>query len=167
MIQVYTGNGKGKTTAALGLAVRGAGAGLRVYIVQFLKGRPYSELRALKKIRNITLVQCGRRCFIKSKPGARDFAMAREGLAKIKNAIEKKCYDLIILDEVNVAMKMGLLQVNEVAGVIKKAPAKTELVLTGRYAPPEVIRIADLVSEIKERKHYYRKGVKARKGIEF
>ncbi|MFA5114674.1 MAG: cob(I)yrinic acid a,c-diamide adenosyltransferase [Candidatus Omnitrophota bacterium] len=167
MIQVYTGNGKGKTTAALGLAIRAAGAGLRVYIVQFLKGRPYSELASLKKFRNITLVQCGQRCFIKNKPKPRDLALAKKGLAKIENAIKKKCYHLIILDEVNIAMRMGMLEINEVVAVLKKASAKTEFVLTGRYAPSKIIGIADLVSEIRERKHYYRKDVKARKGIEF
>ena len=167
MIQVYTGNGKGKTTAALGLALRAAGAGFRVYIIQFIKGRRYSELAALKKIKNITLVQCGRGCFIKDKPQPKDIVLARAGLAKLKQVIAKKCYRLIILDEINVAMKMGLLEIEEVLNIIRKVPRGIELVLTGRYAPPGILKIADLVSDIREAKHYYQKGTKARKGIEF
>ncbi len=167
MIQVYTGNGKGKTTAALGLALRAAGAGFRVYIIQFIKGRHYSELNSLKKIGNITLEQCGRGCFIKNKPQPRDFALAKAGLVKVKLAIAQKCYRLIILDEVNVALKLGILEIGEVLNIIKKAPRKTELVLTGRYAPPEILKIADLVSDIREVKHYYQKGVRGRRGMEF
>ena len=167
MIQVYTGNGKGKTTAALGLALRAAGAGLRVYIAQFIKGGCYSELSSLKKIKNITLMQCGRGCFIKNKPGLRDIALAQAGLKKIRQAIAKKSYRLIILDEVNVALKVGLLKIDEVLDIIDKASLKTEFILTGRDALLKILKIADLISDIREVKHYYQKGIKARKGIEF
>ncbi len=167
MIQVYTGNGKGKTTAALGLALRAAGAGFRVYIIQFIKGRRYSELAALKKIKKITLVQCGRGCFIKDKPQAKDIILAKAGLAKVKQVIAQRRYRLVILDEINVAMKIGLLEIDEVMNILKKSPRNIELVLTGRYAPPAILKIADLISDIRETKHYYQKGVKARRGIEF
>lgn len=167
MIQVYTGNGKGKTTAALGLALRAAGAGLKVYIGQFAKGRNYSELKALKKLKNIKIEQFGSSCFIKKSPQRKDIELAKQGLEKIKKIISKKSYDIIILDEINIALNLRLLELKDVAGLIKKAPKKIELVLTGRYAPLKILKIADLVSEIKELKHYFKKGVKARKGIEF
>ena len=165
MIQVYTGNGKGKTTAALGLALRAAGAGKKVYIAQFVKGMFYSELKSIRKIKNIKLEQFGRTCFIKKRPTKRDLELAVCGLEAVKKAL-KKDYGLIILDEINIALKLGLLDLNEVLKIIKKCPVKIELVLTGRGAPAEIIKIADLVSEIKEIKHYFNKGVKARKGIE-
>ncbi len=166
MIQVYTGNGKGKTTAALGLAVRAAGCGLKVYIGQFLKGRNYGELRVLKKIKNIKVEQFGRTCFIKKKPSCQDIELAKRGLEKIRNVISKKAYNVVILDEINIALNLGLIKLKDVVLLIKNTPKKTELVLTGRYAHPEIIKIADLVSEIKEIKHYFHKGIKARKGIE-
>lgn len=167
MIQVYTGNGKGKTTAALGLALRAAGAGLKVYIGQFVKGRHYSELNILRKIKNIKVEQFGRTCFIKSAPDKKDIELAKKGFEKIKRIISKRIYDVIILDEINIALKLKLLTLKEVVSLIKQTHPKTELVLTGRYAQPEIIRIADLVTEAKEVKHYYKKGVAARKGIEF
>lgn len=167
MIQVYTGNGKGKTTAALGLALRAAGAGFRIYIAQFIKGACYSELKALKKFKNIKIEQFGRGCFIKSKPVAEDIALAERGLEKIKQVISRRKYDLVILDEVNVALHLKLLKLSAVVGLLKRSPKGVELVLTGRYAHPEILKLADLVSEIKERKHYFKRGVKARKGIEF
>lgn len=167
MIQVYTGNGKGKTTAALGLALRASGAGLKVYIAQFAKGRTYSELVALKKIKNIEVEQFGRRCFIKAKPDKQDIKLACAGLEKIKKLILNNEYRLIILDEINIALKFKLISLWEVLAILKNASANTEIVLTGRYACPEILKIADLVSEIKDKKHYYNKGVMARRGIEF
>lgn len=167
MIQVYTGCGKGKTTAALGLALRAAGAGLKVYIGQFIKGELYSELKALKKIRNIKVEQFGRGCFIKRKVSEIDRELAKSGLEKIKVIIRKKKFNLIILDELNTALHLNLISLKEIVDLIKKAPKNIELVLTGRYAKSDIIRLADLVSEIKEIKHYYKKGVKARRGIEF
>jgi cob(I)alamin adenosyltransferase len=167
MIQVYTGNGKGKTTAALGLAVRAASQGLKVYIGQFLKGGNYGELAALRKIKNIKVEQFGRTCFIKKKPSCQDIELAKRGLEKIRNVISKKAYNVVILDEINITVKLGLIRLKDLLSLIKKVPKKTELVLTGRYAHPEIIKIADLVSQIKAVKHYYKKGIKARKGIEF
>lgn len=166
MIQVYTGNGKGKTTAALGLALRAAGAGKKVYIAQFVKGRRYSELNSLKKLKNITLEQFGRTCFIRKSPCNKDIKLAICGLNAVKKALKKK-YGVIILDEINIALKLGLLDLNEVLKLIKKCPARIELILTGRQACPEIIKLADLVSDIKEVKHYFQKGVKGRRGIEF
>ncbi len=167
MIQIYTGNGKGKTTAALGLALRAAGAGLKVYIGQFIKGKDYSELCSLKKIKNIKIEQFGRGCFIRGKPSQKDIELAQSGLAKIKRIISRKIYGVVILDEVNVALYLKLLKLKELVGLLKKVPAKTELILTGRYAHPQIMKLADLVTEFKEKKHYFKKGVKARKGIEY
>ena len=167
MIQVYTGNGKGKTTAALGLAIRAAGSGLQVYIGQFVKGKKYGELKALKKIKNIKVEQLGSTCFIKKAPTKKDIALAKNGLEKIRKIISQRIYHMVILDEINIALRLELLALEDVISLIRKTPKKIELVLTGRYAHPEILKIADLVSEIKERKHYFKKGVKARKGIEY
>jgi len=167
LIQVYTGDGKGKTTAALGLALRAAGAGLKIYIGQFVKGKHYSELNALKKIKNIKLEQFGRTCFVRKTPSKEDVESAKNGLEKIKKIIAQKIYDVVILDEVNIALKFKLLELKDIVSLIKKTPEKMELVLTGRNAPNAILKIADLVSEIKEKKHYYKKGIKARRGIEF
>lgn len=167
MIQVYTGEGKGKTTAALGLALRAAGAGKKVFILQFIKGRPYSELVSLKKITNITLEQCGRGCFIKKNPAQRDIDLAGQGLHKAAEIVRGRKFDVVILDEANVCLQLGLLQIGQVLSVLRSAPACMEVILTGRGAPQALVRAADLVSEIKDIKHYYRRGIKARKGIEF
>lgn len=167
MIQVYTGNGKGKTTAALGLALRASGSGFKVYIAQFVKGRDYGELKALKDIKNIEIEQFGRRCFIRNSPEKKDLELAKKGFARIKEIAKKGKHKIIILDEINIAVKLKLLKLDDVVNFIKNSPDECELILTGRYAHPAIIRAADLVSEIKERKHYYKNGVRARKGIEF
>ena len=166
MIQVYTGNGKGKTTAALGLAIRAAGSGLQVYIGQFVKGKNYGELKALKKIKNIRVEQFGRGCFLKERPAREDIELAGKGFEKIKKIISEGKYNVVILDEINIALKLGLIKLRGLLSLIKKTPKKIELVLTGRYAHPKITEVADLVSEIKEIKHYFQKGVQARKGIE-
>ncbi len=167
LIQVYTGCGKGKTTAALGLAIRAAGAGLKVYIAQFIKSGRYSELAALDKFKNIKIEQFGSPCFIRGKPQKKDLDSAQRGLERVKKVLKTKKYDMLILDEVNIALKLKLLKLEEVLALIKKVPRKAELILTGRYAHPQIIKIADLVSEIKEVKHFFKQGIKARKGIEF
>jgi cob(I)alamin adenosyltransferase len=167
MIQVYTGNGKGKTTAAIGLALRAAGAGKSVYIAQFAKGRCYNELKALNKISNIKVEQFGRRCFIKKLPAEIDCQLALEGLRRAREIISQRKYQMIILDEINIAIKFKLIPLNDLFKLVKQAPKGIELVLTGRYAHPRIIKLADLVSDIKEVKHYYSKGVKARRGIEY
>jgi cob(I)alamin adenosyltransferase len=168
-IQVYTRNGKGKTTAALGLAVRAAGHGLKSYIGQFLKGHAYGELESLKKLSPlITIEQFGRKGFIHvtENPDDEDIRRAQEGLRKCLAAMLSKKFSLIILDEVNVALFFKLLSEREVLDFLDQKPGDVEVILTGRYAPAGLIRRADLVTEMKERKHYYRKGVPARMGIE-
>ncbi|MCX5696128.1 MAG: cob(I)yrinic acid a,c-diamide adenosyltransferase [Candidatus Omnitrophica bacterium] len=167
MIQVYTGNGKGKTTAALGLALRASGAGHKVYICQFLKGKDYCELHSLKKFKNIKVEQFGSKCFIRHLPREEDIKLAQAGLVAAKKAIRDKSYSLIVLDEINIALKLKLVDLKDVLSLLKSLPKKTELILTGRYAHPDIIKLADLVSEIRERKHYFKKGLRARKGIEF
>ena len=166
-VQVYTGNGKGKTTAALGLALRAAGADLKVYIGQFMKKGKYSELKSLQKLKdNVTVEQFGRARFIRQKIAEEDRLLARRGFEKIKKIIQNGKYDLVILDEINVALSYGLLSKEEVIGIIKSRPKTQEIVLTGRNAPRDIVKLADLVTEMKEIKHYFSKGVKARTGIE-
>ena len=166
-VQVYTGDGKGKTTAALGLALRAVGAGLRVYIAQFLKGMDYSELHSIKKYSDlITLKQYGSACFINGKPSDEDFRLSRLGLEESREAILSGTYELVILDEANVAVHFGLLKVEDLLELITIKPEGLELVITGRYAKPELLEKADLVTEMKEIKHYYAAGVQARIGID-
>ncbi len=167
-IQVYTGNGKGKTTAALGLALRAAGRGMKVYIGQFMKGQEYGELDAINNYLSewITMEQYGTPKFVVGKPSEEDIKMAKEGLKKAKNAMLSGNYDIIILDEVNVSIYLKTLDLDDVIEFISAKPSDVELILTGRYAPEEIINLADLVTEMKEIKHYYTKGVIAREGIE-
>jgi len=168
-IQVYTGNGKGKTTAALGLALRAAGHGQRTYIGQFLKGHKYGELEALKLLSPlITIEQFGRRGFIHvtENPDEEDIQRAKIGLKKCLKAMLSQKYRIVVLDEINVAVYFKLLCEEEVLQFLDQKPEGVEIILTGRYAPPSFIRRADLVTEMKEKKHYYQKGVAARVGIE-
>ena len=166
-VQVYTGDGKGKTTAALGLALRAAGAGLNVYIAQFVKGMDYSELIMLKKLsEHITLKQYGRDCFIKKAPQEEDILAAQEGLSEIREIMGSGKYQVIILDEANIATFYKLFSVEELLDLIRAKPEEMELVITGRRADPRIIEAADLVTEMKEIKHYYQNGVMARDGIE-
>jgi cob(I)alamin adenosyltransferase len=167
-VQVYTGNGKGKTTAAIGLGIRAVGEGLKVLMIQFMKGRRYSELDALQQIKNFTVVQFGRDEFVsKEKPEQIDIDLARKGFTYAKDIIQKGEYDLVILDEINVAVDYHLISLQEVIQLLKEKPEPLELVLTGRYASPEIIKHVDLVSEILEIKHPYQTGVKSRKGIDW
>jgi cob(I)alamin adenosyltransferase len=166
-VQVYTGDGKGKTTASLGLALRAAGAGMKVYIGQFLKSGDYSEIQALKALGDrITVAQFGSGRLIRGQPGEKDRALAAQGLAAARQALAGGCYDLVILDEANVAAAMGLVSFEELIGLVKEKPAAVELVLTGRGASPELMAAADLVTEMKAVRHYYEAGVNARQGIE-
>lgn len=166
-IQVYTGNGKGKTTAAFGLALRAAGAGLKVYIAQFVKGMKYSELDAMEKLSgSITIKQYGRDCFIFREPEKEDIQAAREGLQEVKEIMRSGEYQVIVLDEANIATYYNLFSVDDLLDFIKVKPEEVELVITGRKADPRIIERADLVTEMKEIKHYYQKGVEARRGIE-
>lgn len=166
-VQVYTGDGKGKTTAAFGLALRATGYGLRVFIAQFVKGGQYSEIKAMEKLKdNITVKQYGRGFFIRKKPGDEDVKAAKTGLVKIKELLTSGKYDLVILDEINIAVYFKLLSVEDILDLIDLKPDDIELVLTGRKVDPKVIERADLVTEMREIKHYYKNGVVARKGIE-
>jgi cob(I)alamin adenosyltransferase len=164
-VHVYTGDGKGKTTAALGLIVRAVGAGLRVRVVQFIKSREYSEIRALERL-GVTVSQFGRGCFIIGEPTAEDRRVAAEGLDAIRRLMREEDLDLLVLDEINVALKLGLIDVEQVVDLVRTKPAGLELVLTGRGAPPELVNAADLVTEMVKVKHYYDEGVLARDGIE-
>ncbi|MDY6987270.1 MAG: cob(I)yrinic acid a,c-diamide adenosyltransferase [Thermodesulfobacteriota bacterium] len=166
-VQVYTGDGKGKTTAALGLAVRAAGAGLKVLVAQFVKGMRYSEHVSLAKLSDAIMVrQYGRRCFIRTDPEEADIAAAQEGLKEVKGLMLSGKYQVIILDEANIATSFGLFFVEDLLDLIRAKPEEVELVITGRKAAPQVIAEADLVTEMKEVKHYFQKGVQARDGIE-
>ena len=166
-VHVYTGNGKGKTTAAIGLAIRAAGAGMRVYIAQFVKGMHYSELGALDRYADrITLKQYGRDCFIEKEPDQEDIQAARQGLEEVKGILASRDYQMVILDEANIATRYNLFSPDELIEVIRSKPESVELVITGRNADPKVVALADLVTEMKEIKHYYNRGVQARPGIE-
>jgi len=166
-VQVYTGDGKGKTTAALGLAIRAVGAGLRVFIAQFVKGMEYSELKALRKFSDSIVVrQYGRDCFIYRGPEEKDRELAREGLQEVQEVVAGGQYDLVILDEANIATYFNLFPVEDLLELIRRKADRVEIVITGRRADARVIEAADLVTEMKEVKHYYRKGVQARDGIE-
>ena len=168
LVQIYTGNGKGKTTAALGLSLRAAGRGLKVFIAQFAKGMFYGELEALKRFApQIILHQYGRRCFIEEEPTAEDVRLAREGWNQVQEVLEKGEYDVLILDEIGIALHYRLISLEEVRELIHRKPDNVELVLTGRKIPETLYEQADLVTEMREIKHYYAAGVQARKGIEY
>ncbi|MBK5094902.1 MAG: cob(I)yrinic acid a,c-diamide adenosyltransferase [Deltaproteobacteria bacterium] len=168
-IQVYTGNGKGKTTASLGLTVRAAGHGLRSVIIQFMKGWiDYGELRGVEMLSPfVELHQAGRDTFVnRENPDPEDIRLAREGWELAKKTILERKADIVVLDEINCAVDFGLLPVSEVLDLLRRKPDGMEIVLTGRGAPEEIIAVADLVTEMKEIKHYYDKGLDARIGIE-
>jgi cob(I)alamin adenosyltransferase len=168
-VQVYTGNGKGKTTAALGLALRAAGNGLAVLFLQFMKGASdYGEIAGLARLGgSVRHVQTGRDVLIrKGSATEEDRRLAREGWALAERAILGREADLVVLDELNCALDFGLLPVEPVLAVLRGKPDGVEVVVTGRNAPPGVIEAADLVTEMREVKHYFARGVPARAGIE-
>jgi len=169
LVQVYTGDGKGKTSAAFGLALRAVGRGLKVYIIQFIKGGfDYGELYIVKKIPNLKLATFGRGRFVtETPPSKEDSKLAREAFELAKKIVEKGEYDVVVLDEVNVALNLKMISIDEVIDLIKNKPKHVELILTGRYAPVQIIEAADLVTEMREVKHPYAQGVPPRKGIEF
>jgi len=169
MLEVYTGDGKGKTTAAFGLALRATGHGWKVLIIQFMKGSPdYGEITAAKGVKGLTVVQTGLRAFVeKGNPSAEDLAAAARGLALAREALSSGRYRLIVLDEINVAVDYGLLRLDDALGLIDACPEDVELVFTGRGAKRAVLERADLVSEVREVKHPYQKGFVNRVGIDY
>lgn len=165
-LHVYTGNGKGKTTAAFGLALRAAMAGKRVFVGQFVKSMCYHETEVESILPQIHTEQFGRGCFIGRNPEEADKKAARQGLDRCREALSGKEYDLVILDELNMALYFGLLTAGEVLEALHNRGGQVEAVVTGRYAPQELINAADLVTEMTEIKHYYQKGVESRDGID-
>lgn len=165
-IQIYTGNGKGKTTAALGLALRAVCSGKKVFFAQFVKGMDYSELKAATMLDNLTIKQYGRDCFIFNGPTEDDIKKAKAGLEEVKKVLWEGLFDVVVLDEINIAFYYQLFYVNDVIEILKSRKPSVEVIITGRNAPEEMIEYADLVTEMKEIKHYYQKGVQARMGIE-
>ena len=166
-VQVYTGNGKGKTTAALGLALRAAGAGMTVYIGQFLKQGCYNELESLKRFSDlITIEQFGTGQYVFGKPAEKDYEAAAKAYTALVDAVMSGTYDVVIMEEANVALSFGLISEDDLFSVMENKPETVELILTGRGATPGLIEKADLVTEMKSVKHYYEQGVVAREGIE-
>lgn len=166
-VHVYTGDGKGKTTAAFGLALRAAGAGLKVFIAQFVKSEEYGEIAALKRFSDlITCRRYGGGCWLYKDPGIEDLRCAQKGREEVRSIVAGGRYDMVILDEANIALHYGLVPVDDFLALIDMKPAGLELVFTGRYAHPRLIERADLCTEMREVKHYYQQGVLARKGIE-
>jgi cob(I)alamin adenosyltransferase len=169
-VQIYTGNGKGKTTAALGQALRAAGRGLKTFIVQFMKNCPYGEIRSLRFLSDfITIEQYGNDRFVLERklPADDDLKAAQKALQQARKAMVGGKYDLVILDEICVALNYKLVTLEDVLQLLLDKPEHVELIFTGRYCPAQLLDKADLVTEMKEIKHYYQKGITARKGIEF
>jgi len=169
LVQVYTGDGKGKTTAAFGSALRAVGRGLKVYVIQFIKGGfDYGELHSTKQLPNLKLTAFGRGKFItETPPSQEDVQLAREAFELAKKVVDSGEYDIVILDEINVVLHLKMISTDEVVNLIKNKPKHVELILTGRYTPAQIIKAADLVTEMKEIKHPYAQGVPPRKGIEY
>jgi ATP:corrinoid adenosyltransferase len=169
LIQVYTGNGKGKTTASLGLALRAAGHGFKTCMIQFMKDcADYGEVKAAAYLPGFTVIPVGRNDFVNlADPDPVDINLARDGWTKAKEIIDSGRFDIVVLDEINVAMACGLLAAADVAAYLTAAKRQVEIILTGRYAPPEIIAVAQLVTEMQEVKHPYKDGVPAREGIDY
>lgn len=169
LVMVITGDGKGKTTSAFGQALRAVGHGYKVCIIQFMKGRKYGEILAAEKyLQDITIIQSGLDSFVmRSNPSPVDIDLAKQGLEKAKEVVQSKKYNMVILDEINVAVDFNLISEEEVIALIKEKPVELDLILTGRYAAKKIMEIADMVSEIKEVKHHYNAGIKGREGIEY
>lgn len=167
-VQIYTGNGKGKTTAALGIITRAVGNNFKIFFCQFLKGTDYGEIKTIANFPTVKHERYGRGTFIRKKEFVtdEDIKLMKEGYESLKNALLSKNYDIVIADEIFGALKYDLISLDEIKLLIKNKPEQTELILTGRNAPEEIIELADLVTEMKEIKHYFKQGVFARKGIE-
>jgi cob(I)alamin adenosyltransferase len=175
LIHIYTGEGKGKTTAALGLALRAAGHGWRTYVGQFMKGRAYGELEGARMLGAdaegrpwLTIVRYGHPAFLRAgEVTPEDVRLAQQGLAKASEAMCSSAYQLVILDEVNVALYFDLISTTDVLALIDRKPGPVELVLTGRRVPDQILTRADYVTDMREIRHPYQRGVQAREGIEF
>ncbi|MBS9775757.1 MAG: cob(I)yrinic acid a,c-diamide adenosyltransferase [Fusobacterium sp.] len=167
-VQIYTGNGKGKTTAALGLITRAVGNNFKIFLCQFMKGTDYGELYTIKNFETVTHERYGRGAFIRKKEFVteEDINLARKGYESLKEKLFSGAYDIVVADEILGTLKFDLITVDEIKFLIENKSENTEFILTGRNAPEELIEIADLVTEMKEIKHYFKKGVYARKGIE-
>ncbi len=167
-VHVYTGNGKGKTTAAMGIALRATGAGKKVFFAQFVKGMKYSEVSAIEKfLPQINIKQFGLDCFIEKDPTEKDIQLAQDGLQEVAGILKSGEYEMVVLDEANIALYYHLFSLDELITALNNRDEDVEVIITGRYAPQELIEYADLVTEMKEVKHYYREGLMARKGVEF
>ncbi|MDY5462137.1 cob(I)yrinic acid a,c-diamide adenosyltransferase [Hornefia butyriciproducens] len=165
--QIYTGNGKGKTTAALGLALRAAGAGLQVYLGQFMKSMEYHEIGILKeRVPEIQVELFGMGCIVDRDAGIPDIRAARDGVKRSLEILHSGSYDIVILDEIFIALYFNLITREDLENLLEAKPSGTELVMTGRYAPEWLLEKADLVTEMREVRHYYEAGVEARDGIE-
>lgn len=168
IIQLYTGNGKGKTTAALGAALRAVGHGMRVVVIQFMKGRPYGELLSADGIDGLTVEQYGRDGFVDpDNLDPIDRELAEKGWERAKELAHDEIVDMLVLDELNIAVSFGLIAIGEVLEFMKNKPRRLDLILTGRNAPEEMIELADTVTEMREVKHHYQAGIKSREGIEY
>jgi cob(I)alamin adenosyltransferase len=166
-IHVYTGNGKGKTSAAMGLVLRAAGAGLSVFVSQFAKDGSSSEIRGLKRFSGqVEVAAFGTGLFLTSPPASAEISAARRGLDRVRNVLKAAAHDLVVMDEACVAVSLGLFSIEDLLSVVDAKALSTELVITGRNAPAQLIARADLVTEMREIKHYFRNGVAARRGIE-
>lgn len=168
LVHVYTGPGKGKTTAALGLGLRAVGKGFKVFMIQFMKGDiEYGEITAVRQLDNFKIEQFGRPDFVdREHPAKIDIELAQQGFARAKEILLENEFDIMILDEINVALDWKLLKLEDVVELIKNKPNNVEMILTGRYAHPELIELADLVTEMHEIKHPFQQGILARDGIE-
>jgi len=169
IVQVYTGNGKGKTTAALGQALRACGHGMKALMIQFMKGSTnYGEVLIAEAVPGLRIIQSGLPTFVKKyNPSDEDLRLARQGMDIARKTVESVDADILILDEINVAIDYGLVNLEDVLDLLKKRPPRMEVILTGRYAPPEILEVADLVTEMKEVKHHYAAGKEMREGIEY
>ncbi len=168
LIMVFTGDGKGKTTAAVGQAIRALGHGYSVFMIHFMKGRDYGEFLATAQIPNLTLVRAGRDDFVsRDEPDPIDVELALDGFAQAEKAVMSGAYDMVILDEINVAVDYGLIDEEKVLYLLRSKPKKVAVVLTGRGASPELVKMADMVSEVLAIKHHYEHGADCCQGIEF
>lgn len=168
IVMLFTGNGKGKTTASLGAGLRAAGHGETVCMIQFMKGRLYGELAAVDKIEGFTIEQYGRDEFVDpEKPEEIDIELAEKGWRRAVEIVESDSVQMLILDEINIAVAFGLIRAGDVAELIGRRPEHMDIIMTGRYAPDELLKLADTVTEMREVKHHYNSGVQSRKGIEY